>query len=111
MDGAHLSCEIDGIPVRNLPAYRPVSSSWYTLTVVDNNVLGYPAGPYHPCVDTGYYLMIAPLTPGQHTLHFTGAQADGSFSLDATYHITVTPGRTALAATANMSKTEAERSH
>jgi len=91
MDGVTLACAIDGIPVRNLAAYRPESSAWYTLTLVDDNFFGLPAGPYHPCVDTGYYLMLAPLTAGPHSLHFTGANADGSFSLDVTYHLTVLP--------------------
>jgi hypothetical protein len=89
MDGATLVCEIDGNPVRHLSAYRPESSAWYTLTLVDDNVYGYPAGPYHPCVDTGYYLMLAPLSAGRHTIHFTGANSDGSFSLNVTYHLTV----------------------
>jgi hypothetical protein len=89
MDGATLACEIDRIPVRHLSRYRPESSAWYTLTAVDNNIFGYLPGPYHPCVDTGYYLMLAPLSAGRHTIHFTGANSDGSFSLDVTYRLTV----------------------
>ena len=89
MDGAALACEIDGVPVRNLPAYRLESSAIYSVNMVDENIFALPAGPYHPCVDTGYYLMLAPLKTGQHTVHFTGANADNSFGLDVTYHLTV----------------------
>jgi len=92
MDGATMACEIDGIPVRHLSAYRTQSSAWYTVTLVDDNVyanlFGLPGGDYHPCVDTGYCLMLAPLNVGRHTIHFTGANAYG-FSLDVTYHLTV----------------------
>lgn len=89
MDGAKLTCIIDGNAVRHLPAYRPESSAWYYLNLVDDNVFGYLAGPYHPCVDTGYYLMLEPLSAGRHTIHFTGENADGSFSLDVTYNLKV----------------------
>ena|SRR2546427_3393345 len=45
----------------------------------------------------GYFVMLAPLSRGQHTIHFTSAfvfteEEDGfdfSFSLDITYRITV----------------------
>lgn len=93
MDGATLACEIDGIPVRNLAAYRPESSILYSVTLVDDNIFGLPGGPYHPCVDTGYYLMLAPLSVGSHTIHFAGANADNSFSVDVTYHLTVKAAR------------------
>ncbi len=93
-----LTCQIDGRPVPNLSAYRcqtPAGED-YMVTFPDNNVLqalgwlpGLTAGTYGPSVDDGYYLMLAPLAAGKHTLHFTAANADGSFSLDVTYHLTV----------------------
>lgn len=91
MDGVTLACEIDGVPVQNLAAYRVRSSAHYALTLPDENIFGLPAGPYHPCVDTGYYLMLSPLKSGQHTLRFAAATADESFALDVTYHLTVLP--------------------
>jgi hypothetical protein len=89
MDGATLACEIDGAAVQNLTAGRVDSSAIYSVTLGADNVFGYPAGPYHPCVDTGYYLMLAPLSAGSHTIHFAAANADNSFSLNVTYHMTV----------------------
>lgn len=89
IDNATLYCEIDGRPVKELASYRE-ESVVFTSTVPDGNLLGLPAGDYEPCVDNGYYLMVKPLRPGRHTIHFMAENADQSFSLDVTYHITVT---------------------
>jgi hypothetical protein len=89
MDGATLVCDLDGTAVPNLAVHRVESDAIYSLTLAADNVFGYPAGPYHPCVDAGYYVMLAPLSAGSHTLHFAAATSDGSFSLDITYHLTV----------------------
>ena len=97
MDGAALTCEIDGQSVGNLQAYREASAAIYEVDAVEGNIFepsGLPAGPYHPCVDAGYYLLITPLSAGTHMIHFTGATAGGSFSLDVTYLLTIT-GRSA----------------
>lgn len=91
MDNATLYCEIDGRPVKNLAGYRE-ESAVFTTTVPDDNLLGLPAGDYEPCVDNGYYLLLNPLTPGRHVIRFMAENADQSFSLDVTYHITVSPG-------------------
>jgi hypothetical protein len=40
-----------------------------------------------PSVDAGYYLVVKPLTSGEHRIHFTGS--NGGFSSDITYFITV----------------------
>jgi len=91
MDNATLACAIDGKAVKNLSFYRE-DSVVFTTTVPDGNLLGLPAGHYAPCVDNGYYLMLDPLKPGQHTIHFTGINSDASFALDVTYHLTVARG-------------------
>lgn len=88
MDNAKLYCEIDGRAVEDLAGYRE-ESSVFTTTVPEGNLLGMPAGDYEPCVDNGYYLMLSPLSFGSHTIHFTAENADGSFALDVTYHLTV----------------------
>ena len=44
----------------------------------------------HDCVADGYWALLSPLSVGTHTIHFAGGFASG-FSLDVTYHITVTP--------------------
>jgi hypothetical protein len=94
MDGATLACEIDGVSVQNLSAYRVRSSESYTVNVPEDNIyvpaFGLPGGAYHPCVDVGYYLMLVPLSIGQHSIHFAGASVFG-FSSEVTYHLTVSP--------------------
>jgi hypothetical protein len=59
------------------------------LTVPTDNVLGLAAAVYTPDVDEGFYLMLAPLCSGHHTIHFTGNNVDLGYTLDITYHITV----------------------
>ena len=85
---AVLTCEIDGRPVANLANFA-VTSPLFDFQVPANNVLGVAGPATGQAVDTGTYLMLRPLCPGQHTIHFRGV-ADSGFTLDITYHLTVT---------------------
>lgn len=87
-----LACEIDGVRVKHLEKYVVVSPV-FSLVVPANNVLGLPAAVYAPNVDQGFYLMLAPLPPGQHTIHFTGNNVDLGYVLDITYHLTIPRSR------------------
>jgi len=90
-----LSCTIDGVAAQNLEAYRTATADGaeYLITMPENNIWGFlPAGTYGPTVDDGIYLMLAPLSRGQHTIHLTSAStgsALGDFALDVTYYLTV----------------------
>jgi len=104
-DGAtNMTCEIDGRPVEGLSnglttPYRvqsPVFSYW--LPPADNfyQFSGYDlSGTIYPAIADGVFLMLTPLSPGQHTLHFSGDLVDSAnfpyLTLDITYHITVDP--------------------
>ena len=44
---------------------------------------------YYPAVDSGYYVLLPPLSAGQHTIHWAGSITFFSLSLDVTYNITV----------------------
>jgi len=89
-------CEVDGAPVANINSYR-VSSPQFAFTAPSPWIFG-DTGGAGTSVSDGYFLMLAPLSTGQHTLHFGGAfhfsiaEGDG-FDFDAainmTYHITV----------------------
>jgi len=112
MDGAHaMSCTIDGVPVPGLSdaahshfrVHTPSPQGFsYAIPGQDSlNVLfGYPcwsdkngapirveAKKYH-AVGDGYYLMVAPLAPGAHTIHIQGTTATG-YTQDETYNLTV----------------------
>jgi len=103
-----MTCEVDGVPIQGLsPAktspYRVVSPV-FDYTLPDNNLyqfLGLPellpdldfgAQTVKGAVADGVFLMLAPLSVGQHVIHFTASfNFDLPFAFDITYHITVTP--------------------
>jgi len=86
---AGLFLEIDGVPVGNLSQYR-VLSPMFSFAAPDPNVL-FVQGPVSgQSVGDGYYILLAPLHKGQHTLHFGGTFTQYDFTLDITYHLTVT---------------------
>jgi hypothetical protein len=89
-----LQVSIDGVAVQNLSDYL-VTSPMYLFTVPDDNVLGAPGGSVGQSIAYGTFLMLAPLTPGQHTVHVYGTfpWPPPPFTYDSTFHITVTPAR------------------
>src|ERR1043166_2405529 len=78
-DHAHdLTCTIDGVAVQNLDSYRAQSPLFTYGPLPDNNILesfgvNAPAGSTSASVADGVYVMLAPLSAGSHTIHFTGA--------------------------------------
>ena len=96
-----LTCEIDGRAVQNLEAYRcqtpPGGAFMIDIPVNDVWGLGGFGLPepdtYGPSVQDGIYLMLAPLSAGQHAIHFTASFASAiegeRYTLDVTYHLTV----------------------
>jgi hypothetical protein len=92
-----LTCDVDGAAVPNLFDYRVTSPS-FAVTFPDNNLFQLfgcdpiTAGTYEGFVSGGYYVMLAPLTKGLHTIHFGGSVGDPPFfSLDITYNLLVAP--------------------
>lgn len=96
-----LFATIDGVVVGGLASHHEQSGSDFTLTTANNNDFGFPAGTYTDAYQDGYWLMVAPLSAGQHTLHFGGtisAFDAGAFqvspgNIDATINLTVLPAR------------------
>jgi len=98
-----LEVEVDGVPLSDLFDYR-AGSGLFTFTpdpssvVFDGCIL-----PSQPAVSDGYWIMLAPLSVGQHTIHFRGAGmidlTDPNctfgfpFEVDVTYNLTVEPRR------------------
>lgn len=71
-----------------------------TIVLPENNLFGVPAGENERLIAEGYWVMLPPLTPGEHTLRLHGAAcSDGegntlekSFETEVTYHLTVVGG-------------------
>jgi hypothetical protein len=94
----NLSTTINGVPVENLTSYRTMSSD-FRFKAPANNILGVPGPATGRSTGDGYYLMLAPLSPGQYTIHVTGTFREPNdplhpvvFALDTTIHLTVVQG-------------------
>jgi hypothetical protein len=83
-----LSCEVDGNPLP-ITAANLEQSTPFSVQLPADNILGVPAGVYFPAVDSGYYVLLPPLSAGQHTIHWASSITFFSLSLDVTYNITV----------------------
>jgi hypothetical protein len=90
-----LSCSIDGVTVANIGSYR-VQSPEFSFTAPTPWIFGATGGPGVSVAD-GYFIMVAPLSAGTHTIHYAGSfhftLAEDGFDLDLpydiTYHVTV----------------------
>ena len=87
VDTSQLAAEIDGVSVPNLEQYRAHSPT-FSITLPEANLFGLPAGTYGPGAADGYWLMLPPLQPGAHTVHFHGAFPNGP-TIDVTYDLLV----------------------
>ena len=65
-----LFCEIDGVPLSSIAAQR-VQSPQINISVPAPWILGAAGGKGTSSGD-GYFVFLAPLAPGQHTLHYGG---------------------------------------
>jgi hypothetical protein len=94
-----LSVTIDGEPLENLGAYRSQSPVFnFTFADPEDNLLGVDCS-VEDCenaqaVSDGYWIMLPPLSAGEHEIRFTGSFRDPLtndlfFGLDVTYELTV----------------------
>lgn len=97
-----LRASVDGVPIRRLdPKTTPFRAcaapvtgcapGSFSLTFPSDNLFGLPAGTYRPAVQDGYYLLLAPLKPGVHTIAFggTGTFAGAAADQDIKYRLRV----------------------
>jgi hypothetical protein len=90
---------IDGRPLQNLDRYRAQSPLFEFGPLPNPNIFGLTPGATSPAVADGFYILLAPLSAGNHTIHFSGkavftAAEDGfdlTFILDITYNLKVVP--------------------
>ena len=81
-----IEVEIDGVSVNALQSYRAQSPA-FDLTLPSDNIFGAPAGLYAPTAADGFYLIVRPLPPGEHTIHIRAEF--GADAIDVTYLLTV----------------------
>jgi PEP-CTERM motif len=88
---SQLNTSIDGtdIPEAELFLHREPSPG-FSVTLPDGNIFGAPSGVYSPAVSDGYWLLLEPLSPGQHEISFGGKDGVGNYQ-DNTYNISVLP--------------------
>jgi hypothetical protein len=96
IDPQSVHLEIDGKPVTNLQDYRVQSPLFPIGPLPESNLLGASTGATSPSVSDGVFVMVKPLSVGQHTIHFTGTTdllpINGpTFMQDIAYNMTVTP--------------------
>jgi hypothetical protein len=91
-----LECTLDGVELPHMFNFRVGPGEPYSTTFPEGNLFqefgcaNVTPGTYYPFVSGGYYLMLAPLSAGTHTLHFSGHTSFfGGFGLDITYHINI----------------------
>jgi hypothetical protein len=91
-----LHAEIDGYEVKNLEQYRIDSpAGGFNFTAVENNPVAIPPGN-GTGVSDGYWILLKPLKPGEHTITFSGkinftgvTQPGFIFEAGATYFLDV----------------------
>jgi hypothetical protein len=81
---AGLSCEVDGVALP-ITAQNREQSTPFALRLPANNIFQAAPATVPACVDDGYYVLLAPLPRGQHTIHFAATD----WGLDVTDYITV----------------------
>lgn len=85
--------KVDGTPIV-VDDFR-VQSTLFNFTFPPANVFGAPPGPTQGVSD-GWFVMLKPLSPGQHTIEFSGevrkaAIEAGGFSTAVIYNLDVSP--------------------
>lgn len=85
---SELEASIDGVAVRNLDQYIH-TSPLFEFTLPEDNILGVDAGSIGQSISNGAHLMLAPLKPGEHVIHFHASYPVDEFTVDTYYHITV----------------------
>ncbi len=97
--GENMVAEVDGISVKGLESitqtkYRVISPV-FTYHIPEDNIyslfnLNFQEQDVTGAVADGVYLMVAPLSVGQHKIHFAG-NFGTTFKLDITYTVNVVP--------------------
>jgi len=88
-DATDLKLTIDGVKVNNLKRFYE-ESALIKVALPADNIFGAGEGKsIDPGADAGYYVAVSGLSPGKHTIAWSGRSETLRFSQDITYVITV----------------------
>jgi len=88
-----MEASVDGAKIENLEKYR-AQSNLFEFKLPSDNTLGRPAGS-SGSVSDGYWIMLKPLSPGKHEIHFRavmgqpGSTSNINFGTEVKYHLNV----------------------
>jgi hypothetical protein len=88
----NLSATVDGVAIGNLGSYSFLTNMFQITVNPDLADCGFDpcaTGESQPSVAGGYYLMLKPMAPGTHTVHYHAEIPAWGAVQDGTYHITV----------------------
>lgn len=94
-----MSATVDGIDIDNLEEYGAPSDVFDIGPLPADNILGAEEGGTGMSAADGYYLLLPPLTPGRHMIHYASRleipgeddEPDFVFIQDVTYTVIVKP--------------------
>ncbi len=109
--GVELFLEVDGVEVEEDEDLQKLftgasgsQSPLFSIQVTPDNLFGLPESVlpeflFSPVAEEGYYIMLEPLAPGEHTIHWTATGCSSPDNTqDITYHVTVEGGEASAAA-------------
>ena len=86
IDGEDISSSLNP---KTMPLRTLSPAGFFTIIAPENNIFGGISGQSYETVADGFYLMVAPLSPGAHTIKFGGITRN--FAADVTYNLIVEP--------------------
>jgi len=97
-----LYAKVDGRDIKQIERYRRASTAVFPIPYPEDSIWEgrvLPWGTFGPqagitwLAADGYYLLLAPLSVGEHTIVYGAANQRTQMAHDVVYHITVKPGR------------------
>lgn len=84
IDGEEVNIDLNP---KTTPLRTRSMAGFFTITAPENNVFGGVPGQSYNAVSDGFYLLVAPLLPGKHTITFGGSSQN--FESYVTYNLIV----------------------
>ncbi|MGA8053279.1 MAG: PEP-CTERM sorting domain-containing protein, partial [Burkholderiales bacterium] len=114
MDVKSLHAVIDGTSILEQDLFAHLETSpIFQFTAAQNNPFGVSPGPSGKALAQGYYLMLAPLGTGTHTISYGGKYVSGDFIFETDANATISgvpePASLTLVATSLMGLAWARR--